>query len=446
MRWRDDVLVPALQDATGNAPPLAVYLLQAILEAEGQPCDILDWSAHPEWSLEDAAARIARYRAALFSCNSMNWAAVRLLAGRARSLNPRLRTCAGGPHPTLYPESVRRSGVFDLCFRGEAEGLIGNILRTMIDRDLLDAHGTLSEGRTSEDPSIVWEPAWGSFGEHVAYRQVPAGRYFYLPVETSRGCPFSCSFCSIPGKRRWRALSAPVAVDRILRAHSYRSKVRGDSLSVVDDNFTHDRERAKNICRGLRKAAPKVRLTYDATVTAMRDSELVRELAPFTGAVLLGAEVASRRDAQRVGKPVTPELIQEAAVNLKRHGLGGRSVFSFIIGFPWQTVDDCLRTVEFATDLILDHGIRVYLQWYWALPGSRIWRELEEERLVDLTTVDTPGFYRSQRWFYAGRQLSPEDVGRIDERIRPVQLCLTLQHLEEGESPMEYSPPALDAV
>jgi len=86
----------------------------------------------------------------------------------------------------------------------------------------------------------------------------------------------------------------------------------------------------------------------------------------------------------------------------------------------------------------------VYLQWYWPIPGSAIWKVLEKENRVSIEMADTPGFYRSAEWFYSVRRITPDDLRRVDERIQPLQLCLTLGNIEYTRRPLEYSPPDLD--
>ena len=182
---------------------------------------------------------------------------------------------------------------------------------------------------------------------------------------------------------------------------------------------------------------------YDATLLDLRNTELIASIAPLTSDLLVGAEVSTVEDARRITKSTSPRLIERAAKNLRDAGISNCAVFSFIIGFPWHSVDDCVHTVTFLTNMILDYGIRVYLQWYWPMPGSAIWRQLEKEERVSIQMADTPGFYRSQEWFYSVRKITPEDLRRVDERIRPLQLCLTLGSLGSKHRPLEYSVPDL---
>jgi radical SAM superfamily enzyme YgiQ (UPF0313 family) len=94
------------------------------------------------------------------------------------------RVAIGGPYPTLCPE--RFTGVADVVFVGEAEYTWPQFCR-----DLL-------AGRT---PAPVYEQERGKVrltdSPVPRYDLLPAGKYLYYYVQTTRGCPFQCEFCDI---------------------------------------------------------------------------------------------------------------------------------------------------------------------------------------------------------------------------------------------------------
>jgi radical SAM superfamily enzyme YgiQ (UPF0313 family) len=438
-------LVPVMQDARRDSAHLGVYLLLAQLERADRPCDVLDWVAeHPAMGFEDVAAAAAQYKLVLFSCNSMNWATVRLLALRIRDLHQTVRLAIGGPHPTLYPEATARTGLFDACFRGEADRSIHQIYDALLEQRLpAAAIPGLWLARTGGPmPAVFQDAALHELNRRPAYHRIAKGQFLAIPVETSRGCNYRCAFCSIPSKTNWRGYPLKQALEQLWHAHAFLDATAYRKVSIIDDTFTRDRERIKQLCAALPVAEFGGRLMYDATLVDLRDRELVAALAPFTSDLLIGAEVSSISDARRITKPASPQLQREVARSLADAGLAERAVFSFTMGFPWQTVDDCLRTVAFITELISDYGIRVYLQWYWPMPGSEIWRNLELQGRVDLSVADTPGFYRSKKWFFDVRRITPEEFEVVHQRIGPVQLCLALAQGPDlgSKRPFEYSP------
>jgi radical SAM superfamily enzyme YgiQ (UPF0313 family) len=438
-------LLPAMQDARRDSPHLGVFLLLGHIKRAGLECDVMDWVSNPEMTCEDVAAVIAGYEIVFFSSNSMNWGAVHLLASAIRKQNPTVKLCVGGPHPTMYPESVERSGLFDAYFRGEADRYIALIYEILANgkRPRSLPPGLWLRKSSLTRPEVNLEYNLMELDWRVDYERVIDQSYLTLPVETSRGCKYRCAFCSIPSQANWRAYPVETALQQLEYVHQHLQRSRYKKINIVDDTFTTNHKRIIDICSQL-PAKFHGRLMYDATLLDLRNTELVSSIAPFTSDLLVGAEVSTVEDARRITKSTSPRLMQCAAKNLRDAGISGRAVFSFIIGFPWHTVNDCLHTVTFLTNLILDYGIRVYLQWYWPMPGSAIWRQLEKEQRVSIEMADTPGFYRSKSWFYSVRQITPADLNRVDERIRPLQMCLTLGNLESKHHPLEYSPPDLE--
>ena len=74
---------------------------------------------------------------------------------------------------------------------------------------------------------------------------------------------------------------------------------------------------------------------------------------------------------------MTVEQLEEAAKRLQEAGLEQRVDYSFVLGFPWEGYDEVIETVRFAGHLHAAYGVNVLLQWYYQLPGSRIWDEVE---------------------------------------------------------------------
>jgi radical SAM superfamily enzyme YgiQ (UPF0313 family) len=445
MDFKRGQLMPAMQDARRDTAHLGVFLLLKHLKRAGLECDLLDWVANPHVTADEVAASAAQYKVVFLSSNSLNWGSVRLVAKKIRQYGTRTKICVGGPHPTMYPQSVAKSDLFDAYYRGEADRYIASVYEVLVGGKAVQTlPGLWLRGQKGPPPEVHIEQNLRELDWQVDYEGIQDQAYLALPVETSRGCKYRCAFCSIPSQLNWRAYPVETAVEQLEYAHQYLGKTRYKKISIIDDTFTTQQQRVIDICHALPQDKYCGRLMYDATLIDLRNKEMIAALAPLTSDLLVGAEVSTISDAKRITKATSSRLIETAANNLRDCGLSSRAVFSFIIGFPWHTAEDCLHTVTFLTNLILDYDVRVYLQWYWPMPGSAIWKALEAENRVSIEMVDTPGFYRSAEWFYSVRKISPGDLHRIDERIRPVQLCLTLRNIEASRRSLEYSAPDLD--
>lgn len=445
MLLHEGVLHPAMQDSYRDTPQLGTLLLLGYLKQAGKACDLIDWVAQHDLSIDQIAQRASAYDVIFFSANSMNWGTVLMLAKKIRAHNRDARICVGGPHPTQFPNSVASSGVISALFRGEADRAMVPIYEVLVENTphTIPGFAWCDDRSEQHPPTIVQADPLDALAWRPAYDQIAPQKYFVVPVETSRGCKFVCDFCSIIGKRNWRPYSAQNAINNILLAESHLGRVKNRQISIIDNTFTTDHERTLAICKALPETRFKNMLIYDATVVDLRNERLVETLAPYTSDLLVGAEVSNKADAKRIRKAATPQLILEAAGVLKKYAISERSVFSFIIGFPWHTVEDCLRTVRFATNLILDYGVCVYLQWYWPMPGSPLWDELERSGRVGIDVVETPGFYNTAQWFYGVRDLNPDDVACVDKAIVPLQLLLNLHGVEGRRAALSYSPPIM---
>lgn len=72
--------------------------------------------------------------------------------------------------------------------------------------------------------------------------------YVEMPVESSRGCQFSCSFCSIPHRHNWRGLCEIQVIERVKHAKRHMKNImRGGNILFVDDCFSMHPKRAIKI-------------------------------------------------------------------------------------------------------------------------------------------------------------------------------------------------------
>ncbi|WKA26389.1 B12-binding domain-containing radical SAM protein [Bradyrhizobium roseum] len=433
-------LYPVMQDEARESPALGVYTLVACLRSSGIDCDVVDWVASPSTSIEDIVTKLIQYDVIFFSCNSMNWGTVKRVAHLCRLSSPEVKLCVGGPHPTHFPESVLSSNLFDGFFRGDADVSIVQIytvIKTGKSNSAIPGFALTSEMVV---PDIHVEHDVENLRVLPDYGLIPKGAFKTLPIETSRGCKFQCAFCSITSMKNWRGRSVEHAIVRLEHAYRFSGLTRYNILSIIDDTFTTDHERINSLCGRLDSKFHE-RLNFDATVVDMRDEGLIEALAPFAHNFLVGAEVATKSDAKLIRKAATPELIEEAAVKLLKFNISHKAVFSFIIGFPWHHKEHCLEVVSFAKRLILDYGVRVYLQWYWPMPGSAIWHKLFQDKKVDLDMLDEPGFFLTEKWFYGVRAMSRREIQEIDERIKIVKMLVDIAGGRCGEASLEYSSP-----
>jgi anaerobic magnesium-protoporphyrin IX monomethyl ester cyclase len=327
------------------------------------------------------------------------------VARLAKEVNPSVINVVGGPHPSALPGLILRNPAIDYCVIGEGEKpLIGLLNRLREDETLadLDGIGFKDKGRIRLNPrlNLVSDlnqlpfPAW-----HI----VDIERYFNIgsvqglrmdgkkkrglrlvQVTTSRGCPFSCTFCakSVIWGNRFRSMS-PKRVFEMLEMLLERYHV--ERIAFQDDNLTANRSRALEIFHGL--AERKWPLTWEAhngLSYLTLDEELLDAMAEsgcisFTGAV----ESASEEVLRKVRKPVNLKRALELARYAKSLGLDIRAFY--IIGFPGETSEQIEATRAHLQEMQASVSA---LALYTPLPGSPLYKDLERKNIINSESLD----------------------------------------------------------
>ena len=196
-----------------------------------------------------------------------------------------------------------------------------------------------------------------------------------IPVQTSRGCPFDCTFCSVTGMfgRRYRYRSTENIITELRRYNS-----RKNEIFFYDDNFTADRKRAKELLQTM--ITEKFRFKWSTQVRAdiAKDIELVG-LMKNAGChtVYIGLESVNPESLKGMNKKQTVDDIKKAVHVLRRYGINVHGMFVF--GFDeddWKTVK---RTIRFAKKSRLTSSQFLILT---PLPGSQFFDRITSENRV----------------------------------------------------------------
>ena len=184
----------------------------------------------------------------------------------AKKINNKIITVMGGAHPSAVPEESMRDKNIDFAVIGEGETALKKLLQALdTKKELSDIEGLACRinGQTVIFPRKRYEenldnlvfPDWDILPLEKYYKinnphGSPARRTPYLPMITSRGCPFKCIFCSVHNLwgNNYRKRSAENVLQELeFLAHKFGVR----EVLFEDDNLTLDRERAKKIFQGI---------------------------------------------------------------------------------------------------------------------------------------------------------------------------------------------------
>ncbi|MDD5650617.1 MAG: radical SAM protein [Candidatus Nanoarchaeia archaeon] len=310
---------------------------------------------------------------------------------KIKDINKNIVTVIGGPHASNSPEQILCNENVDFIFRGEAElGFYELIkaLQTKKDFSKVPNLGYKEKGKMKfNDIKFIENLDEISYPDYELMKFSEYPKMYFMkkfpsaPILTSRGCPFSCTFCSagnLSGKK-FRTRSPENIIQEIkLLKEKYHIK----EFEIWDDNFSMNKERAMKFCNLLIKE--KINLGWwcpNGLRIETLDEELLRKMKESgCYAMAVGIETGSEKIQKDMKKYLNLDKAKEI-VKLA-HKIGIRTQGFFIIGYPTETREDILKTIKFAKSLPLD---RASFSLFQPLVGSEIYNCLKKEgKLKDI--------------------------------------------------------------
>lgn len=385
-----------LRGPAGITQPLGAGYIAAYLETSGLSAAILDNSVELLGPAEfkTRVAACAPLAVGFTVCSSSHNTALRL-AALVKETDPTIKVILGGVHPSAIPEKLLQDRNVDFIVRGEGEETSRELLLALRAGEvpehvrglafLHDGKMLLTEARPPiEDIDALPFPAhhlmpMGKYG-------LPASRRLTLKpaaaVITSRGCPYSCRFCShnsvFSGRVRFRSPANVMAeIRRLTQDHGV------GELLFWDDSFLLDRGRALELCRLLEESG--LGLTWSCS---SRVDHITPELAAAMyragcRMVLFGVESGSEKVLRSINKNTRLEQIRGAVAACRDAGL--LSFCSFVLGTPEETEETANQTRRFVLDLDPDFAIFCI---FTPLPGSYFFEQYRAAGRLDLDAID----------------------------------------------------------
>ncbi len=372
-------------------PPLGLmYIASSVRKLRSDQIHIVDAFCE-NLSVKQLVDRVMAERPGVFgmNCSTHTFLDAIETMRQVRERMPDTKLVLGGFHATFAAERIVREFPFvDFVIKGEAEhsfpDLLGHIDKGS-DPSGVEGVSFLRGGNLVDNPGGLIQdldslplPA-RDLVDKVEYGYSHQGIKLtfgkFTTLSTSRGCPFSCRFCSCAAftHRKWRARSAEGVASELETLHSegYESAV------MVDDNFTHNRKRVEKICELIRKK--HIRMQFYCEGRADNASyQLMRTMkkAGFN-VIYFGVESASARVLEYFGKTVKTELARKAIENAKKAGM--IACASFIFGAPIESEADAKETINFIRET-KPHVVQVNALD--CLIGTPLWDEFVSKGVV----------------------------------------------------------------
>ncbi|MEM2046098.1 MAG: radical SAM protein, partial [Candidatus Bathyarchaeia archaeon] len=266
--------------------PLGISYLAAILERSGHEVYVMDCQAL-RLSPDDIGDKLLELKPQIVGVTASTltyWPAIEIVRN-AKKMLPGCITVMGGPHVTVMDEdTLKQNPEVDIIVRREGEYTMLELLNKLSKGgDLSNVYGiTFRRGdkifRSPERPFIqnLDELPFPAF-DHLPLKNYRVFGKNYMPIITSRGCPFQCTFCmasKMCGKK-FRARSPKNVVDEL---EVLITRYGADAITFYDDTFTFDMERVIKICHEMKRrdilppwdCRTRVDMITDKLLTEMR--------------------------------------------------------------------------------------------------------------------------------------------------------------------------------
>jgi anaerobic magnesium-protoporphyrin IX monomethyl ester cyclase len=331
-----------------------------------------------------------------------------------REIDPGIIVVFGGPDPSVRYPALLESGLCDYCAAGEGEDTFREVVeRVNAGESLCGIPGLAyrdDEGAVRYTPREFIRdldrlpfPAYdlvnmeGYLSNPRLYQNRSRIHRRSLSIITSRGCPYSCVFCSIRLHmgRRYRAHS-PEYVLRHIELAIKRFGVR--SIHFEDDNISLDRERFEKILDGIIERNFHIR--WDTPNGIRADSlnlEILKKIkASGCAQLTIAIESGNQEVLNRIIKKNTSLSVMKEIARFC-HELDIRTNGFYVIGFPGETLGNMRETIDLALTLLRECDIQPNLFVATPLYGTELHEicvrdgliggELSSEELATATQV-----------------------------------------------------------
>jgi magnesium-protoporphyrin IX monomethyl ester (oxidative) cyclase len=401
-----------------NAPPLGLAWIASVLEKNNHKVKIID-TPTLKVDTKKFIEIVSEWKPDIIGLSLQTPTAPRgyKIISVLKDLFPDIPIVVGGTHPTYMYEEALNHGA-DIVVRYEGEytmlELVDTIERHGMDpRYLQGVKGIAFKNKNKETIVTPYRPLIMNLDElpFPARHLLPMDKYtlFNKPIKiahvmASRGCPYGCIYCSTSyfWGRRIRFRSAKNVADEI---EDIVNKYNVRAIVFTDDELTINKKFMYEFIKEIKERRLDISFACGSRVDHV-DKDFLRYLYENgCSALYFGVESASQDTLNKIGKNITVDQAIRVFQWIKE--LKGFASGSFILGFPWETLDDMKNTIELAIKIDPNYAQFTALTPY---PGTPLYEyALKHNLIVDWNWEHYTTLKPVMKGFY----FSAEELGKM---------------------------------
>lgn len=395
---------------------LAVYSLQAYAAAHGHKIERAEYTINNQ--LEDILEKIYRQKpdVLLFSCYIWNIEYVKELVSEFHKLSPEVPIWVGGPEVSFETERfLRENPAVTGIMMGEGERTLTELCdyfeqceqdtqfttknREEVQTELVRAHaenekrtGDLSEIKEKmlekidgisyrrSDGTVAIQPLRSLLPMDelpFCYANLKEFEHRIIYYESSRGCPFSCSYClsSVDKKLRFRSLPL------VYKELQFFIDAKVPQVKFVDRTFNCQHEHAMGIWKYIKEHDNGItNFHFEISADLLREDELelISDMRPGLIQLEIGVQSTNGDTIREIHRTMRLEEVYRA-VNRVKAGKNIHQHLDLIAGLPFE---DYQRFQQSFNDIYALHPQQLQLGFLKVLKGSYMYEHAQEYGLV----------------------------------------------------------------
>jgi radical SAM superfamily enzyme YgiQ (UPF0313 family) len=363
--------------ARNNNPPLGLMYLYSYLLPYHEVY-VVDMSAE-ELKIGDINSIIDNYKPDIIgiSCVISKWPTIIKLSAEIKKYNNNIKIVVGGVNPSIYTFETLQCKDIDYVIRGFGQvPLLALCNKLEQDIDIKIENVFTRENYTENiKGTFVFEDL----------DKYPLPDRSILPVNNynmpfakenpttsllgSLGCPFSCHFCQCQTFKPLSIRKPETIINELIEIE----KLGIRSVIFQDELFTLSDKRINEVCSLMIKNKIKLNWAVRARANPINEESLaiMKEAGCFN--FHLGIESGNDRILLKMKKRITKDEVRESVRRIKNQGMTVSA--SFMLGYPTETKEEILETIDFAAELNLN-----ICQFYITInsPGTELYKEWQE--------------------------------------------------------------------